>query len=237
MGPTQYAIEHTLVQAYPEQIQDGVQFVDALEALETQLSPDLPKTAWFMLTVPSHAFKKLSRRKADQIGTSIAKWVLAFAPLLDLGARFDRRTDTPPGVPFPVTLQSVTGIPALHGKLRIARYTPPDLENLRFQQLAASLDKKLPKLHVWAQSGARTVLVLEDNDIALTNHVVVSETLRQALATRQLWPDYVVFVMSCMAQFWFASTILEDREFPALSRGGWDYVAFSPADLQDITNT
>ena len=48
------------------------------------------------------------------------------------------------------------------------RRAPDDIEVLRSKRLKQALRKKCPKLQDCKEEGARTVLVLESDDIALT---------------------------------------------------------------------
>ena len=42
------------------------------------------------------------------------------------------------------------------------------------------MDRKLPKLAKWKETGARSVLILENRDMALSNHVVILEAAEKA---------------------------------------------------------
>jgi len=61
---------------------------------------------------------------------------------------------------------------------------------LRTDRIRRACDKKFPKLAVWKRMhGARTILVLEDNDVQLNNQVVVTETYLPLSRARPDPPD------------------------------------------------
>jgi hypothetical protein len=70
------------------------------------------------------------------------------------------------------------------GRLFPARFAPPDHEALRVERLTKAMNKKLPKLAAWKKEGARSVLVLEDRDIVLSNHALILDAARKG-ARRQ----------------------------------------------------
>ena len=77
------------------------------------------------------------------------------------------------------------------GRLFPERFAPDDYEALRVPRLGRAMDKKLPKLADWKKEGARSVLVLEDRDIALSNHIAILDAAEQALEGRSNPPDEV----------------------------------------------
>ena len=195
IGTTRYALEHTKLEAYPEQIRDGVHFTDGLELLETELSDHLPKNAWFTLIVPVNSFQGLSPTQVKKIRQNISGWVVQTAPLMKLSQRgFDVKTQNINGVPFPVTLEASAGPVESSGKLKIARFAPPDIEGLGSRQIGIALAKKLPKLQAWIQPGLHTVLILETEDLALTNHDWVLKGLKHNLSGHNYRPDHIFFV-------------------------------------------
>jgi len=74
------------------------------------------------------------------------------------------------------------------------RFAPPDLEHLRKVRLRKALNDKSPKLHAAKRPGTRTVLILENNDIALTNESVVSEVIKELSCEVPYMPDDIFLV-------------------------------------------
>jgi len=234
IGSTRYALEHTKIEAYPEQMQDSTHFTDALEHLETSLTDVLPTHAWYMLVVPVNSFKDRTSKKAEAIGEKVSEWVIRTAQLLHpSGRQMQSLTENIDGVPFQLTLQATIGIPDLYGKLSIARSAPADLETLRASRIEQMLVRKLPKLQAWANDGTHTVLILESEDIALTNHQVVLEALKLCLPAQSFCPDYIFFVYA-IGSSWIVQTLISERPFPTLPYRWWSYREFKASELSNL---
>jgi hypothetical protein len=87
------------------------------------------------------------------------------------------------------------------GRCFVSRFAPPKHENFREQRLGTAFDRKCPKLAEWKATGAATVLILENGDIALTNHIVVGEVVENLVRGRTDLPD----------QIWLVDTVREDE--------------------------
>jgi hypothetical protein len=234
IGSERYALEHTKLEAYPKQMQDGVHFTDALEELETSTSNTLPINAHYMLVVPSGSFHGLKPKRINAIREKIKDWVIHKAQSLHPPRnRMKQVTEKIDGVPFQVTLQAVDGLPSLNGKLKIARFAPSDLEALRSSEIEQMLLRKLPKLEAWAANGTDTVLILESEDIALTNHQLVLDALKLHLPTQLFCPDYVFFVDASSSP-WIVQTLVSEKQFPELPYQGWSYREFNVNELIDL---
>jgi hypothetical protein len=85
--------------------------------------------------------------------------------------------------------------PPLPGHFQIKHEIGGNLEEAREVRLREACAKKFPKLEAWRQkSGARTVLILEDNDLQLTNAQRVYDVLTQVETTIAGRPDEVYLV-------------------------------------------
>lgn len=81
---------------------------------------------------------------------------------------------------------------------------PANLEQQRAARLKPASERKSPKLAKWKQdSGARTVLVLEEDDPWLTNHFRVADALGEAEATTPDAPDEAFVVSTGHEQTWW----------------------------------
>ena len=102
-----------------------------------------------------------------------------------------------PGFPYTVHLWiGVAHSESKRGTLRLARLGLDDGEReaRRTDRLREALRRKCRKLQRCKDDGARTVLVLESDDIALTNHVLVGECLAALLPERTDLPDEIYLV-------------------------------------------
>jgi hypothetical protein len=77
-------------------------------------------------------------------------------------------------VPFQVSLVRFDGFHGLPGRFQLKHLTGSGQP--RAPRIQRACDDKLPKLAMWKQcENARTILVLEDNDVQLTNQSVVAD--------------------------------------------------------------
>jgi hypothetical protein len=107
----------------------------------------------------------------------------------------------------------------------------------RRERMRQACERKFPKLHKWkANQHARTVLVLEDNDIQLTNHAIVAETYVPIALAMNNRPDET-YLVSTVLDKWNAWPLMIgdislidmfDRE----ENPRWE---IEPATLTDIT--
>ena len=84
-------------------------------------------------------------------------------------------------------------------------------EQAREERIKRACEKKFPKLEIWRHShAARTVLVLEDNDMQLTNHMVVTDAFLKVAKARADGPDETYMVTTCAPVRWYGCPILID---------------------------
>lgn len=77
-----------------------------------------------------------------------------------------------------------------------------------FDRPVRACDNKFPKLFAWKQKhGAQTILVLEENDVQLTNHEVVYEAYLPIALTRDDRPDET-YLISTSIEPWNAWPLL-----------------------------
>jgi hypothetical protein len=101
-----------------------------------------------------------------------------------------------------------------------------------------AIDKKFPKLASWkTNEKAKTILVLEQNDIQLTNPSIVADTFLPLASARQDWPDETYLVASCLTPWYAWPILIGDKSYFDFAQG--DEVAmweFDPATLVALTN-
>jgi len=182
LSDTLFAMEHTGIEPFEGhtrlQATASVGIRPIAAAVEGQLSP----TEDFELHIPAGAFDGLGRRRLEEVHKLIADWVLETWPTLAIApnGRYDTSVmpTSIPRVPFEVKLHRLAGL-VRPGSLQVVNVVR-DVESLRLARMRTALEKKLPKLGQWKEMfGARTVLVLEQNDIQLTNvHLVTMRYFR-----------------------------------------------------------
>ena len=208
--------------------------MDALEGIESSLEGELPRDVYFQLAVDAKALRQIPRREHATIRNALTDWVRSQIRTFDYSEYGrDHASDIPPGVPFQVSLVGARFVGKLAGKLRIARFAPADLEPQRDERVRDALNRKLPKLQAWADKGARTILVLENDDVALSNVVVIYESLqRSGYPTAQL--PYTIFLVDAMTTRWNVWTLKDGSAFPPRTRTG--SVLWTEVDAQHLTD-
>lgn len=131
-----------------------------------------------------------------------------------------------------------TGIEPFGGHMQLEaeadvhfRPVEPDHEAERVRRVREACQRKYPKLARWKRDrGARTVLVLEENDIQLTNQQVVADALLEVEKTMPDRPDEVYLVSTAIETPWWTF---------ALRVGMRDYYDFSRAleCMEEIDST
>jgi hypothetical protein len=165
------------------------------------------------LFVPVDAAAGLTVNDVGQVQDALIKWIEPKAGRIPVAPLYDRRANPPlgestAGVPFRFSLHRASPegpyYSSLHGRFRRMAVAPADLEQQRAARLKTASEGKSPKLAKWKQdSGARTILVLEEDDLWLTNHFRVADALGQAEATTPDAPDEVFLVTTYSQQTWW----------------------------------
>jgi hypothetical protein len=189
-GP--FAIEHTSIDTLSHQRRDADWFMQAVGGLEHQLPP-LPFRLRIVLQY--HAVSK--GQHWPEIRQALTSWIICKAPYLADGGHV---IDTIPGVPFPLHVEKTSH--RSHG-VSFGRYEPADdtLPGRLRQQFA----RKAEKLAPYQGRGTTTVLLVENEDVALMNHLKMLNAIQDAyLGGRPPGVD----------QIWYAdTTFAPDIEF------------------------
>jgi hypothetical protein len=225
-----YALEHTIVEAFPRQINMDVDYGAFIDPIHAALDKKLPSPGFYSLAFPIEPCAEIKRKELPDVQKQIIEWVQtaakelhAEAPIvkdrhhMPHGKRGVRKAKLP-GLPFEMTLTreihwQTAGVG--DGRLTAPRIAPSNVEDLRRERMRAVMQAKLPKLADCKSEGAKTVLILENRDIALTNHMTVCETVEQIWAERKDWPDEIFFVYADDPKEWSVWSLVRDgRSFP-----------------------
>ena len=215
LGDQHYALEHTIVEPFEDEMQAGTHFFDFIEPIQDEIGQTLPRPGIYFAVLPlspTAGMKPKERLKAQRV---VVEWIREkSAELYDRMPEMepqDRYGDEfwvrekPPGLGFEITL-SRTMLrdvpPKIDGKLYFKRLAPQNGESLRKARLERSLDDKCPKLAACRAEGARTVLILENGDISLTNHARVATALDELTVSRDDIPDEIFYVDTTLDNTW-----------------------------------
>jgi hypothetical protein len=179
-GNQQIALEHTGIEAFPGQIQLGKQAGKLFDPLLNRFKSLAASSECIQLLVAIDATESVKTKDITQVQKALGDWIEQTAPTL-VPSRYPRHLlpiveITPPGVPFTVSLHRFVDCGAMGGRFWYVRHTGP-IEEGRLERLARARDRKFGKLAAWKQkTEARTILILEDADISLTNEQLVADT-------------------------------------------------------------
>jgi len=244
-----YAIEHTIVEAFQGQINTGIDFGAFIAPIEDALDHKLPVPGMFRLSFPIDPSKGIKRRDMEKVQAAVIAWVQEKA--LELHAECPEqptrqrkpnghsnfRKGNVEGLSCEILLYRETGwwMPDKgKGRLLAARFAPPKYEELRKDRIEAALKKKLPKLKAWKDQGARSVLVLENGDLFLSNHIIILEAVERGLVGRNDLPDEVWLVDTTIEAEWTVWCLIRDGvSFPD-EESSVRFQEFNPADLTKV---
>lgn len=177
-----FAVEHTRIESFQNQIVAGKQFAQMLEPLEQELADRLPGF-YFLSVRVGEAKAPVSEHAA--IRAVITDWILAHCEALK---EEEGVIGTPDGVPFELALSRDLGGGS---GLLIFQGLGDNVAELRLDRIRQALDRKCPKLYAEQQAGRVSVLALESDDMPFMQHSKIAEAVVEALASRTDSPDMI----------------------------------------------
>ena len=173
LGNQFYAFEHTGIEPFENQIEMEVHNRNLFEPVMAHVGNRVPKGEHWELHSPVEASAGVSGDKIKQAREGLIGWITANAATLPVTRYGDRypyssQKELAPGVAL--YRWSVPDC-RLSGAFWRREFILGDLEEARRARLKRVCDDKFAKLLRWQQDeGARTVLVMEENDLSSTNH-------------------------------------------------------------------
>jgi hypothetical protein len=217
IGDQLYAVEHTGIEPFEGHVRMEAEAGRLFDPITDALNGNLDSTALVELHMPINVLQRLPNSEVRSIHKALIDWVKVTAPTIPKRPYPDYRGNAVgpidvKGVPFPVTL--VRFEPALiPGRHFDIRHTAVGIYQARTERMKRAIEKKFPKLAAWKRDhGAKTILVLEQNDIQLTNEAIVTDTFVPLATARTDQPDETYLVVSCMKPLWLGYPILIDDE-------------------------
>ncbi len=104
------------------------------------------------------------------------------------------------------------------------------MEAQRSARLQRALEHKCPKLQRCKEDGARTVLILEDSDLFLSNYALIGDGLAGLLEGRPDLPDEVYLVETALDRW-----VVRLMKYDEINLPERDWTEFNSAELTDIT--
>jgi len=239
IGDRQFALEHTGVEPFEGFMRLQNDAVTHFRPLEHRIAQELPATEYIELHMPLKATEGLRGKALTSLQDALASYVLAKAPTLPM-AKVGRyvmpiQREQPPGIDFEVSLHRWPRSWRAR-QFAIVQNTSEDLEIARRARILRACEKKYPKLAVWQDQGAKTVLILEDIDVQNTgDHLVADALLLAEQKTSCNRPDEV-YLVTTFSDPWYGHVIrigsktYFDFDYESQSNRYWE---INPASLID----
>lgn len=246
LGEQQYALEHTLIEAFSGQKHFDATFAAFYEPIADQLQACVRGPGVYSLLFPTDTALGAKANNFAPFHAALLDWVRTEATALYEAAperpdrdRYphnlvQRKNGRPDGFPYDIILvrERHWSLSERHdGVLRPTRIAEGDIEEQRERRIQAGLRKKEQKLRFWRKRQARALLVLESGDIALTNHALVGERLESLLPERPDWLDDIFFVYTGMSTW-------------SMVRWNWEHMWWEdgyfdcrPSELSNVTGS
>lgn len=238
IGTQLYALEHSGIEPFENQIKleehNKVLFAPVIACFDNRSD-----TEYWEFHHPVESSVGLRGPKIREVQEALISWIrtnVAALPLIRYGDRlpYSAYRETDSRVPFCFSLyrwslHDFNGGP-LSGRFWTRPFVTGDVENARRARLERTCDDKFSKLARWRRDeGARTVLVMEENDLSLTNHQLVAEAMARAESGRPDAPDEIFLVSTSLPNPWWVTCLR--REGKTYYNDGERFHELDPAGL------
>lgn len=207
IGNCFFAFEHTRIAPFCDNIRLNVLTNDFFQAVNQEILDIIPTTEHIVLIIPIYSLLDLSNQELIRVQKTVATWIRRSLPTLPVSP--EGRYTTPlnwvsiPGLTFKILPQRMDTNGEL-GQFRLYVKEPDDLESARIERIKIAFDKKLPKLAVWKKKkDTRTVLILEENDLQLTNTHLVTKAVLKVEKDIKNKPDEIYLVSTSLPSCWY----------------------------------
>jgi hypothetical protein len=240
VSPQLYAMEHTGIEPFSDFMRMNQDSLRLFDPIKRGVSPAVSPNETIEVQIPVGALTNRSNKDLELIQDALVRHVIALAPGVPVRSYAeyigDIRPATPPGVPFPVTVYRFHA-PWAPARCQIVHSVGGDRESLRAERLRLACEKKFPKLAVWKNSnGARTVLVMEDNDIQLTSPPAVADAFLPIAKSRDDRPDETYMLMTCTDPWYAWPILIDDMTYFDLAQSSYpSHFEINPATLMPVT--
>ena len=227
LGNQNYAIEHTRVESFDNQIKAGISIGEINDYIKERFTDPLPGPVYYELQVPMDVCLPEKRKDRERMLSTLDMWIREsahcmhgrntdlfrplFAPIRNEVWHDDCVTGTPLGTAYEIKLvRTKLWPPDIHTAGRKPgtivlwyNYLDEDERNDRyFRRLQRAFDKKCPKLKRCKVEGARTVLILEAVDSIVTLTDQIGRHLPALLDGRKDAPDDIYLVSPGDSLWW-----------------------------------
>ena len=253
LGEQEYAIEHTIIEPFENNIKAGLTVVEIRQYLIQSLTGQLPGPMYYVLQVPKDVCLPRGEVKRVWALKNLAVWIQSSAHIM-----YERNTvlslpidshdipispycwpddsviDKPSGLNCTIELlrwRNGIVIGRKPGFVQTILDYPEDLEGFRTERIRRAFSDKFPKLAKCGAEGARTVLVLESRDTAHTRFDLIGNQLPALLARSTYLPDEIFLVESNMGLWWVYPMKYDKDHWPEVGMPQWNRPIYHPDNL------
>lgn len=240
LGGRLFAFEHTGIEPFEGHVELTAQAYLTDEPIKQALEGRLSSDDFFELSLPADVFAGLRRRERNRIQEAVVAYIISEAatlPRAHWGSNAPSiRKVQPEGVPFRISLQRWERPPGFEHVFSIT-HVVADVEEQRSTRIRRACDDKFEKLTEFKQeTGAKTVLILENNDIFLSNTNLIFDAFTKAEIDFIDRPDEVHLVTSATDETWWVHRLRTERlDYYKLSHFDCCTAQFHSSELQDLT--
>ena len=249
LGAQEYAIEHTRIEPFENQIKTSIVFKQIDDYVKERLSDPLPGSAYYELHIPINVRLPERKKERDQALNNLIDWIRTNAqwlhernsgrtrPAPSPHWSDDRIRGKPTGFDCAIELlrwPDAALIRRKPGYLGMSLFCPndfSDLEDHRIDRLRRTFSEKSPKLQECRAVGARTVLVLESRDIALTSFDIIGNALPKLLVEYTDAPEEIYLVETGSDPWWVWPMKRDDDHWPTTGMPKWNQCIYEPDKL------
>jgi hypothetical protein len=237
IGNTLFAFEHTRIEPFENYLLFQTYVHHYLDPVSEMLIGTLPDDV-FRLTIRINlqSLNALKLRKKDQ--TALLKWISNTAPDLPIMDKVrDRKRKIEwiriaDDFPFYVSLRRYHVV--VKPYFIIGFYIDDDIEKARMPRIYRACAEHFGKLAIWKREfGARTVFILEDDDLRLTNEPLVIDVLESIEKHFFARPSEIYLVNTEIANTWRVRCLRNNEE--KLCELTSDLIDVNPQSLVNIT--
>jgi hypothetical protein len=226
IGNQYFSVEHKIVESFSQQIGTSINFSKFILPLETALLNQLPKTGTYDLIFHWDMVPRLKPKEIAGVQSDLIAWVIDQSSkfLIDqpiVKARNIKPNGSSQFANFVAKQLKVTLRRNLHwarsdkfdGRLSFSRIAPEPLEDHRTKLILDTLKENCLKLGKKSHVGEYTVLILEDQDMALSNHHLVTEAIQTSDFKIEELPDEIIFADTTIEDNWYFISIYRQGVF------------------------
>ncbi|PKR57917.1 hypothetical protein [Thalassospira lohafexi] len=214
LNKNSYWIEHTQIEPYENALRSNSKFSKIHDELEKQKFANVPSHASVQISF-SHKLYEVSDREVGQFARKSALWINSILPRSeDLG---DHKFFEDSTIIDEIELKVLITTKGLGGSMLFSRFPPMNLEISRLTRTKRAFTEKSKKFSAFTASKDKSVLVLEFNDIALSEPNLIINKIEQVYQAKNINRNEApildeVFLIDSDEDRWMVWHVIHDQK-------------------------